>query len=183
MAAGPRDAGGRGRGRRGNGLDRRGQVGGACRAIWVGSPLLRASISVSPEESESPVPNGSESRAVRSLSRLAPRLYLTLPRRGARLGTSHLAPTIRPTPIGGHFASGVKRARLSSPTHCCRGPAPAITRPRHNPPRRYTLSILQVVKGFSFIQTAKLAEREGTLRASGMRSGSNPGPRAPKRVR
>ena len=38
-------------------------------------------------------------------------------------------------------------------------------------------------KGFSFIQTAKLAESEGTLRASGMRPGSNPGPRAPKRVR
>ncbi len=32
-------------------------------------------------------------------------------------------------------------------------------------------------KGFSFIQTAKLAESEGTLRASGMRPGSNPGPR------
>jgi hypothetical protein len=38
-------------------------------------------------------------------------------------------------------------------------------------------------KGFSFIQTAKLAESEGTLSASGMRPGSNPEPRAPKRVR
>ncbi len=38
-------------------------------------------------------------------------------------------------------------------------------------------------KGFSFIQAAKLAESEGTLRASGMRPGSNPEPRAPKRVR
>ncbi len=38
-------------------------------------------------------------------------------------------------------------------------------------------------KGFSFIQTAKLAESEGTLRASGMRPSSNPGPRAPQQVR
>ncbi len=43
--------------------------------------------------------------------------------------------------------------------------------------------IEKIKKGFSFIQTAKLAESEGTLRASGMRPGSNPGPRAPKLVR
>ncbi len=39
-----------------------------------------------------------------------------------------------------------------------------------------------LLKGISFIQTAKLTESEGTLRASGMRQGSNPGPWAPKWV-